>query len=39
MASPDLPAPTEGFVLTHFIVAQDVGAPVTSTAACSAARW
>lgn len=24
MASPDLPAPLEGFVLTHFIVAQDV---------------
>ncbi|MEP6666466.1 MAG: VOC family protein [Nocardioidaceae bacterium] len=25
MASQDFPAPTEGFVLTHFIVAQDVG--------------
>lgn len=24
MASPDLPAPLEGFVLTHFIVARDV---------------
>jgi hypothetical protein len=25
MASEDFPAPSEGFVLTHFIVAADVG--------------
>jgi hypothetical protein len=39
MASEDFPAPTEGFVLTHFIVAADVARSRDFSTSATAAWW